>query len=140
MITPPVFVRRSLWLACVLPLASFAADAPPLTGHEPIEIPNSRGSFDLLQVDVVKHRLLLAHTGNGTLDIIDLKTEKLLKQIKTGAVMDTASDAKKNRYYASAKYESVCETLLYNQKFTFIVKYSRHILSSVIVNPHGSFQ
>ena len=105
MITPPVFVRRSLWLACVLPLATFAADVPPLTGHEPIEIPNSRGSFDLLQVDVVKHRLLLAHTGNGTLDIIDLKTEKLLKQIKTGAVMDTASDAKKNRYYASVSKE-----------------------------------
>ena len=105
MTTMQLFIRPSLLLACALPLCSFAADAPPLTGHEPIEIPNSRGSFDMLQVDAAKHRLLLAHTGNGTLDIIDLNTEKLLKQLKTGAVMDTASDAKKNRYYASVSKE-----------------------------------
>ena len=95
MTTKQFFLRPALALVCALPLVSFAADAPPLKGHEPIEIPNSRGSFDMLQVDAAKHHLLLAHTGNGTLDIIDLNTEKLLKQLKTGAVMDTASDAKK---------------------------------------------
>ena len=86
------------------PLASFSAQ-PPLKAHEPIEIPNSRGGFDYLQVDNAKRRLLLDHTGNGTLDIIDLKTEKLLKQIKTGAAMGVAIDSKKNRYYVSVSRE-----------------------------------
>lgn len=98
-------VRRALILACALPLCSFAADKPPLTAHEPIEIPNSKGSFDYLQVDNDKRRLLLDHTGNGTLDIIDLNTEKVLKQIKTGAAQGVAIDTKKNRYYVAVSKE-----------------------------------
>ncbi len=105
MTTLQIFVRPSVLLACVLPLGSFAADAPPLTGHDPIEIPNSRGGFDYLQVDDDKRRLLLDHTGNGTLDIIDLKTEKVLQQIKTGAAQGVAIDAAKNRYYVSVSKE-----------------------------------
>jgi len=76
-------------------LASFSADSP-LKAHEPIEIPNSRGGFDYLQVDNVKRRLLLDHTGNGTLDIVDLKTEKLLKQIKTARRWASRSIRKKD--------------------------------------------
>jgi DNA-binding beta-propeller fold protein YncE len=86
------------------PRAIFSADAV-LKAHDPIEIPNSKGGFDYLQVDKAKRRLLLDHTGNGTLDIIDLKTEKLLKQIKTGAAMGVAVDSKKNRYYVSVSKE-----------------------------------
>lgn len=104
MITMRSFHRFLPALALVLPLAGLAAEAP-LTGHAPIEIPDSRGGFDYLQVDNDQRRLLLAHTGNGTLDIIDLKTEKLLKQIKTGAAMGVAVDAAKNRYYVSVSKE-----------------------------------
>lgn len=86
------------------PLVGVAARAP-LTGHAPIEIPDSRGGFDGLQVDDERRRLLLSHTGNGTLDIIDLKTEKLLKQIRTGAAMGVAVDATRNRYYVSVSKE-----------------------------------
>jgi DNA-binding beta-propeller fold protein YncE len=96
-----------LWastLVLTLPLVCFAAEAP-LKAHDPIEIPNSRGGFDFLEVDKANRRLLLDHTGNGTLDIIDLKTEKLLKQLKTGAAMGVAIDAQKNRYYVSVSKE-----------------------------------
>lgn len=91
-------------LASTLPFGSFAADAP-LTGHEPIEIPNSKGGFDYLQVDNDKRRLLLDHTGNGTLDVIDLNNEKVLKQIKTGAAQSVTMDSKKNRYYVAVSKE-----------------------------------
>jgi DNA-binding beta-propeller fold protein YncE len=99
-----IFAASMVMLSLGFPLASFSAPSP-LKAHEPIEIPNSRGGFDYLQVDSAKRRLLLNHTGNGTLDIIDLKTEKLLKQIKTGAAMGVAIDAKKNRYYVSVSQE-----------------------------------
>ena len=104
MITLRPFHRCLSALLLALPLAGVAADAP-LTGHAPIEIPDSRGGFDYLQVDHDQRRLLLDHTGNGTLDIIDLKTEKLLKQIKTGAAMGVAVDTAKNRYYVSVSKE-----------------------------------
>src|SRR6478609_6407012 len=56
-----------LALGAAFPVAVLAADAP-LIGHEPIEIPNSRGGFDFLEVDAARDRLLLDHVGNGTLD------------------------------------------------------------------------
>ncbi len=100
------FFFFAVWLGMMTlgPQALFSADSP-LKASEPIEIPDSRGGFDYLQIDSAKRRLLLNHTGNGTLDIIDLKTEKLLKQIKTGAAMGVAIDARKNRYYVSVSKE-----------------------------------
>lgn len=100
-------VIYTLALALPLPLLAPAtgAAAEVLKGHAPMEIPNSRGGFDYLQVDAVRNRLLLDHTGNGTLDIIDLATEKLIKQIKTGAAMGVAMDAKSQHYYVSVSKE-----------------------------------
>ena len=92
-----------LFLLIVLPLVCPSAEI--LTGSEPILIPNSTGPFESLRVDPNKRRLLMAHTGNGTLDIIDLKTETLLKQINTGAAQDCAIDVRKGNYYVSASRE-----------------------------------
>ncbi len=99
-----IFRPVVIGLLAVLPLSALAANAP-LLGHEPIEIPDSRGGFDFLEVDGARDRLLLDHVGNGTLDVIDLKTEKLLKQIKTGAAMGVAVDAARNCYYVSVSKE-----------------------------------
>jgi DNA-binding beta-propeller fold protein YncE len=95
---------RLFLLCAVVPLLSAAAEVP-LKSHPPIEIPDSRGGFGRLQVDDDKRRLLLSHMGNGTLDVIDLKTEKVLKQIKTGTAMSVAADATKNRYYVTTSRE-----------------------------------
>jgi DNA-binding beta-propeller fold protein YncE len=93
----------SLFFLIVFPLVCRSADI--LTGSEPILIPNSTGPFESLRVDSTKRRLLMAHTGNGTLDIIDLKTETLLKQINTGAAQDCAIDSRKGNYYVSVSRE-----------------------------------
>jgi DNA-binding beta-propeller fold protein YncE len=94
----------ALAVALVAPWLGHAAEGP-LRAHPPIEIPESRGNFTSLAVDDEKRRLLLAHTGNGTLDVVDLNTEKLLKQIKTGSAVGVAVDAKRNRYYVSVDRE-----------------------------------
>ncbi len=89
-------------LALTLLLASALgghAAAPLLQPQPPVEIRDSRGGFGTLLVDDQKRRLLLAHTGNGTLDVLDLHTEKLVKQIKIGAATGVILDATKNRYY-----------------------------------------
>ena len=100
-------IISALALPCALLFArpTNLTAAEVLNGHDPIEIPNSRGGFDYLQVDAVRNRLLLDHTGNGTLDIIDLATETLIKQIKTGAAMGVAMDAKSRHYYVSVSKE-----------------------------------
>src|SRR3954468_22229644 len=94
---------------CLVPVAiAFTlccTAAEPLTGHAPIEIPNSRGGFDYLQVDDGNRRLLLDHTGNGTLDVIDLKAEKVLKQIKTGAAQGVAIDSERGLYLVAVSKE-----------------------------------
>lgn len=104
MSTLPRFFRAVFLAALVLPIRFFAADTPLVT-QEPIEIPNTKGGFDYLQVDNDKRRLLLDHTGNGSLDVIDLNTEKVLKVIKTGTAQGVAIDTKKNRYYVAVSKE-----------------------------------
>ena len=96
-------LRRTLLPVLALPAFAFAAD--PLTPQAPISIPNSKGGFDFLEVDAAQSRLLLDHTGNGTLDVIDVKAGKLLKQIPTGAAMGVAVDEKAGRYYVSVSKE-----------------------------------
>ena len=101
----------ALWIFTVsLPAVSFAAESL-LKANAPIEISNSRGGFESLQIDHDKRRLLLAHTGNGTLDVIDLKTERLWKQIQVGAAQGIALDAAKNRYHVSVSREKKLVTI-----------------------------
>lgn len=91
-------------------LFSHAAEAP-LKPRPPVEIPDSRGGFGTLLVDDQKRRLLLAHTGNATLDVIDLNTEKLVKQIKIGPATGLVLDVAKDRYYISAGREKKLVTI-----------------------------
>jgi DNA-binding beta-propeller fold protein YncE len=66
-----------------LALSSLVAggqDQPPL---ERVAVIQSKGmgKLDHVCVDVKNSRLFLANTGNNTLDVMDLKTNKLLKQV-----------------------------------------------------------
>jgi len=88
---------------CVLSLGlASALQAAPLTPGEPILLQNTHGRFDFLRVDAAKHRLLLAHTGNKSLDVFDLDSRRLLKTVPTGAAQDSAVDLKNDRYYVAA--------------------------------------
>jgi DNA-binding beta-propeller fold protein YncE len=80
---------------------SFSAPGAALSAGEPILLANTKGNFDFIRIDPVKRRLLLAHTGNKSLDVFDLESRRLLKSVPTGAAQDSAVDSKNGRYYAS---------------------------------------
>jgi DNA-binding beta-propeller fold protein YncE len=80
-----------------LPL--FAAEV--LTANPPVEL-SGTGRFDFIKIDSANHRLLACHTGNGSLDVIDLATSKLIKSIPTGNAQGVVVDEKGGRYFVSA--------------------------------------
>jgi DNA-binding beta-propeller fold protein YncE len=87
-------------IALLLTNASlFAAD--PLSPRPPAELTGTKGKFDFIKVDSTRHRLLACHTGNGSLDVIDVDSSKLIKSIPTGAAQGVAVDDKNGLYYVS---------------------------------------
>src|SRR5258706_13951385 len=81
-------------------VGSFSARAAaPLKLEEAIIVPDSKGGFDYLQVDDAKRRLLANHTGNNTLDVFDVDSGKLTKQVKTGKAQGGGGDAEGGKYY-----------------------------------------
>jgi DNA-binding beta-propeller fold protein YncE len=85
--------------------ASPLAAAEPLVSGQPILVPDSTGSFDFLHVDAANRRLLAAHTGNNSLDVLDLDTGKLIKRIPTGKAQGEAVDSEGGKYYVSTSAE-----------------------------------
>jgi hypothetical protein len=86
------------WGLSVLVAGAFSG---PLVPGEPMRLDQTQGRFDFLRVDAVRHRLLLAHTGNKSLDVIDLDSGHLIKSVATGAAQDSAIDSKHNRYFVA---------------------------------------
>jgi DNA-binding beta-propeller fold protein YncE len=72
-----------------------------LTPSAPVEVTGTQGRFDFIRFDAVNHRLLACHTQNGSLDVIDATTSKLIKSVPTGAAQGVAVDAKNGRYFVS---------------------------------------
>ncbi len=52
-------------------------------------------------MDATKRRLLACHTGNGSLDVIDIDASKLIKSVPDRAAQGVAVDDKGGRYFAS---------------------------------------
>jgi DNA-binding beta-propeller fold protein YncE len=73
----------------------------PLQPGEPLEVAGTHGRFDFISVDGEGRRLLAAHTGNASLDVIDLDTQKVIKVVPTGAAQDCAVDAEAKCYLVS---------------------------------------
>lgn len=74
----------------------------PLAAQPPLAVAGGSGRFDLLEVDAANHRLLVPHGGNQSLDIFDLSTGLLIKQIPTGGANGVAIDARDGKYYVGA--------------------------------------
>jgi DNA-binding beta-propeller fold protein YncE len=79
--------------------------APPLTAGTPVVLQGTKGGFDFLEIDAAMGRLLADHTGNGTLDVIDTATGKLIKSVPTGAAQGVAVDEAGGRYCVSVSKE-----------------------------------
>jgi DNA-binding beta-propeller fold protein YncE len=69
-------------LACLVLVRSAPAADPALELIQTIALKGKAGKLDHLALDAKRERLFLANTTNGTLDVVDLKAGKLLKQVK----------------------------------------------------------
>jgi DNA-binding beta-propeller fold protein YncE len=83
----------------IIPRLVSAADS--LTPGNPVELTGTQGKFDFIKIDSANNRLLACHAGNGSLDVIDVITSKLIKSIPTGNAQGVAIDSKNNRYFVS---------------------------------------
>jgi DNA-binding beta-propeller fold protein YncE len=101
---------------CWLTLAGFlsagpapAADAPALELVQTIVLKGKPGKLDHLALDARRDRLFLANTGNGTLDVVDLKAGKLLKQvIGQSGIQGVAYAADLDRVFVGLGSGSLC--------------------------------
>jgi YVTN family beta-propeller protein len=63
-------------------LSARAVDPAPLERIATIELKGAPGPLDHLLVDSKNSRLFVANQSNNTLDVVDLKTNKLVKQVE----------------------------------------------------------
>ena len=72
-----------------------------LEAGKPLVLAGTHGRFDFLAMDAEGRRLLAAHTGNESLDIIDIDKQQVVKIVPVGAAQSAVVDAKGKRYFAS---------------------------------------
>lgn len=80
---------------------TLTTQAASLTPGAPILLEKTSGKFDFIRMDTARRRLLLAHTGNKSLDVFDLDSRRLIKSVPTGAAQDVAVDGKNGRYFVA---------------------------------------
>ena len=96
----PKAILSLLWSSLlIIPRLVSAADS--LTPGIPVEVTGTQGKFDFIKIDSANNRLLACHTGNGSLDVIDVKTSKLIKSIPAGNAQGVAIDSENSRYFVS---------------------------------------
>ena len=103
-------ITTALTAALVTILQSAAGPlraAEPLVADKPIPVQDSKGGFDFLEVDTAQRRLLASHAGNGTLDVFDLETGKLIKHVPTGKAQDAAVNVEAGKYYVGVSTEKI---------------------------------
>jgi DNA-binding beta-propeller fold protein YncE len=74
-----LFVMLTFFL-CLLPFGT-AADPAPLERTKTIQLKGKAGKLDHLVVDSKSDRLFQANKVNNTVDVVDLKSDKLIKQL-----------------------------------------------------------
>src|SRR4051812_27977801 len=78
-----------------------ATAADVLSPSEPLLLKGTKGGFDFITIDAGRRRLLAAHTGNNSLDVIDLDQSQLIKSVATGAAQDCVVSSKGDTYLVS---------------------------------------
>jgi DNA-binding beta-propeller fold protein YncE len=84
----------------------------PLTAEAPIAIPRKPGSFDYMNVDAGYQRLLVAHSGNDALAIVDMVSGTVLQQVDLGedaGGAGVAVDVRDGKYFVGAHNDHVVD-------------------------------
>jgi DNA-binding beta-propeller fold protein YncE len=97
--------------ACVALPPAAADEPPPLERVQTIALKGPVGGMDHLAVDAKRGRLFVANTVNGTLDIVDLKAGKLLKQVPDqGRIRGVDYSPEADRVFVGNGTGGVCNT------------------------------
>jgi DNA-binding beta-propeller fold protein YncE len=105
-------ISMSLTLSTGLALALFFTwpifASNTLTAEAPVVLPGPAGSFDFMDVDPARGRILAAHTGAKTLEVLDIKSATPEKAVLVGDAQGVAVDVAGGRYFiGNAKDESI---------------------------------
>ena len=93
----------------VVVISPRAADPPPLDRVQTIELKGPVGGLDHLALDTKRSRLFVANTVNGSLDVVDLKAGKLLKQVPgQGRVRGIDYDSGSDRVFVGNGDGGIC--------------------------------
>ncbi len=91
------------------PPAVSAANALPLERVQSIALKGPAGGLDHLALDVKRGRLFVANTVNGSLDVVDLKAGKLLKQVPgQGRIRGIDYDSGSDRVFVGNGNGGIC--------------------------------
>ena len=91
------------------PTVGSAAGPPPLERVQTIELKGPVGGLDHLALDAKRGRLFVANTVNGTLDVVDLKAGKLLKQVPgQGGIRGIDYDSGSDRVFVGNGNGGIC--------------------------------
>ncbi|CAN5723119.1 hypothetical protein BH11ARM2_BH11ARM2_22560 [soil metagenome] len=82
-----------------LTVALLALAPAPLIADKTVDLPKA-GGFDALAFDSQNHRVLAAHSGAGTLAVLDTETGKV-EEIDTGSINGVAVSKKLDRYFVA---------------------------------------
>src|SRR5262245_52418874 len=74
-------VLNALVVAVAIAMPAPAADPPPLELKQTIDLVGPAGRLDHFALDSKHDRLFVANLSNNSLDVVDLKAGKLVKQI-----------------------------------------------------------
>jgi len=137
--------HRAILAATLFVLAAGHAAAAPLELVQTIPLKGVAGKLDHLEVDAKGQRLLVANKPNNTLDIIDLKAGKLIKQIADqGKVSGVAYAADLDRIYVG-NGAGVCNAfdgkdykLVFSTKLAQADNVHYHSGSQMVYVAHGS--
>src|SRR4051812_15923925 len=88
-----------------------AAEPPPLERVQTITLKGPIGGLDHLAFDAKRGRLFVANTINGSLDVVDLKAGRLLKQVPgQGRIRGVAYSPEADRVFVGNGVGGVCNT------------------------------
>jgi DNA-binding beta-propeller fold protein YncE len=98
-------------IAAATPPGAAAADPAPLERVQTIALKGPVGGMDHMAVDARRGRLFVANTVNNTLDIVDLKAGKLLKQVSgQGRIRGIDYSPEADRVFVGNGTGGVCNT------------------------------
>jgi DNA-binding beta-propeller fold protein YncE len=91
----------SFVFSSLLSMPGLVSAAESLTPGNPVPLSRTQGKFDFIKIDSANSRLLACHTGNASLDVIDVTRSNFIESIPTGSAQGVAIDSKNNRYFVS---------------------------------------